>query len=92
MDPVLYKLVFRYEEHLIKEIEWNLSGNGWVCWEALESNFESCLKFRKDIDNQSSLKNSTDILRSHHCDEELILKYLYEVDHHDDDPKRCPGW
>ncbi len=92
MNPILNKLVFRYEEHLIKEIEWNLNGKGWACWESLEYNFEKCLELRKEIDNKSSLEKSIDILRFHNCSEDVISKYIYEVEHHDDDPTRCPGW
>jgi len=92
MNELLNKLVFRYEEHLIKEIEWNLQGKGWTCWETMEHDLEDCLKFRKELDNDSALKYTIDILKSHQCSDDLISKYIYEVEHHDDDPTRCPGW
>lgn len=92
MEKLLNQLIFRYEEHLIKAIEWNLKGEGWCCWETMEYDLQNCIKFRKELDNDFSFESSIDILRIHECSKDFIAKYVYEVEHHDDDPTRCPGW
>ncbi|XMB72633.1 hypothetical protein RJI07_01695 [Mycoplasmatota bacterium WC30] len=92
MKDILEALIYRTEEYVIKHIELNLLGKGESCWEALERNFETCVECRLSIDSKSQHTNSSEILKLHDCEKDTVLKYEYEVLHHDEDPKRCPGW
>lgn len=82
------RVIDRFEEMVIKEIERFIYGTGKICPTALYERLEECIKARKELNYAPVPNNVEELLAMYNFDDEFINEFLERVNNHTSD--NCP--